>query len=182
MTNVYLPSIEDYDDPSTRDQYNQYILSGMEPEAALSRARLESRDNARTPMQWNSSENGGFTTGRPWLGVNPNTAEINLESQRSDPRSVYQCYRKLIALRKESGVLSRGDLKFLETGCGELIGLIRSYEGETLLIFHNFSRQEHSIPAALLEGAGEVVISSYDREGGYIGPDLRPYESVVFRM
>ena len=108
MTNVKLPSIEDYDDPSTRDQYQQYLLSGMDPKAALAQAQLESRDNARTPMQWDGSENGGFTSGTPWLKTNPNTRDINVEAQRQDPHSIYQCYRKLIALRKQSSALSRG--------------------------------------------------------------------------
>ena len=152
MTNVKLPSIEDYDDPSTRDQYQQYLLSGMDPEAALAQAQLESRDNARTPMQWDGSENGGFTSGTPWLKTNPNTRDINVEAQR------------------------------LETGHPKLIALIRSAAEETLLAFHNFSREEQEIPASLLEGADEVLLSSYDREGGYRGPVLRPYESVMFRM
>ena len=182
MTNVKLPSIEDYDDPSTRDQYQQYLLSGMDPEAALAQAQLESRDNARTPMQWDGSENGGFTSGTPWLKTNPNTRDINVEAQRQDPHSVYQCYRKLIALRKQSSALSRGDLTFLETGHPKLIALTRSAAEETLLAFHNFSREEQEIPASLLEGADEVLLSSYDREGGYRGPVLRPYESVMFRM
>ena len=181
MTNVKLPSIEDYDDPSTRDQYRQYLLSGMDPAAALAQAQLESRDNARTPMQWDGSETGGFTSGTPWLKVNPNTREINVEAQRQDPHSVYQCYRKLIALRKESSALSRGDLAFLETGQQDLFALTRSTADETLLAFHNFSRQERQIPSSLLEGAGEVLLSSYDREGGYRGSVLRPYESVIFR-
>ena len=182
MTNVKLPSIEDYDDPSTRDQYQQYLLSGMDPEAALAQAQLESRDNARTPMQWDGSENGGFTSGTPWLKTNPNTRDINVEAQRQDPHSVYQCYRKLIALRKQSSALSRGDLTFLETGHPKLIALTRSAAEETMLAFHNFSREEQEIPASLLEGADEVLLSSYDREGGYRGPLLRPYESVMFRM
>ena len=141
----------------------------------------KSCDNARTPMQWDGSETGGFTSGTPWLKVNPNTREINVEAQRQDPHSVYQCYRKLIALRKESSALSRGDLAFLETGQQDLFALTRSTADETLLAFHNFSRQERQIPSSLLEGAGEVLLSSYDREGGYRGPVLRPYESVIFR-
>ena len=133
-------------------------------------------------MQWDGSENGGFTSGTPWLKTNPNTRDINVEAQRQDPHSVYQCYRKLIALRKQSSALSRGDLTFLETGHPKLIALIRSAAEETLLAFHNFSREEQEIPASLLEGADEVLLSSYDREGGYRGPVLRPYESVMFRM
>lgn len=181
MTNARFPSIEDYNDPSTRNSYKQYILSGMPPQEAMDLARQASRDNARTPMQWDGSENGGFTTGRPWLKVNPNAASINVAAQREDPHSIFQCYRRLIALRKESAAMSRGDLEFLETGCGELIAFTRSFGGETLLSVHNFSRQGHSLPPSLLEGAGEALLSSYDREGGYRGPELRPYESVIFR-
>lgn len=182
MTNVKLPSIEDYNDLDTINTYRQSLLSGMTPEAALTRARLISRDNARTPMQWDDSEQGGFTTGTPWLKVNPNTAKINVKAQRQDPHSVYQCYRQLIALRKKSPALSRGDMTFLETGCKELIAFTRSTPGEALLTFHNFSEQEHTIPDALLSDAGEALLSSYDREGGYRGPVLRPYESVIFRV
>ncbi|RKI91491.1 alpha-glucosidase [Parablautia intestinalis] len=182
MTNVKLPSIEDYNDLDTINTYRQSLLSGMTPEAALTRARLISRDNARTPMQWDDSEQGGFTTGTPWLKVNPNTAKINVKAQRQDPHSVYQCYRQLIALRKKSPSLSRGDMTFLETGCKELIAFTRSTPGEALITFHNFSGQELTIPDALLSAAGEALLSSYDREGGYRGPVLRPYESVIFRV
>lgn len=181
MTNVRLPSIEDYNDPDTRNRYRQLVLSGMDPAAALARAQLESRDNARTPMQWDGTENGGFTTGKPWLNVNPNVRTINVETQRQDPHSVYQCYRKLIALRRECPAMARGDLEFLPTGCEELIAVSRSTDTAALLAFHNFSRQEHKIPASLLENAGEVLLSSYGREGGYQGPALRPYESVIFQ-
>lgn len=181
MTNVRFPSIEDYNDPDTRNRYHQLVLSGMDPAMALARAQLESRDNARTPMQWDSSESGGFTTGKPWLNVNPNTRQINVAAQRQDPHSVYQCYRNLIALRKEHSALSRGELELPNTGCEELIAVVRRTGTETLLAFHNFSRQGHEIPAGLLENAGDVLLSSYDREGGYQGSSLRPYESVIFR-
>lgn len=182
MTDVRFSSIEDYNDLGTRNQYRQNLLAGISPEDALAQAQRESRDNARTPMQWDGSANGGFTTGTPWLKVNPNTKDINVEAQRQDACSVYQCYRRLIALRKASPALTRGEMTFLDTGCKELIAFTRSTPEETLLMFHNFSRQEHAIPDELLKGAGEVLMSSYDREGGYQGPALRAYESVIFRM
>lgn len=182
MTNVKLPSIEDYNDLDTRNTYQQGLLSGMTPKEALSHAQLVSRDNARTPMQWDDSAQGGFTTAAPWLKVNPNTKEINVKAQREDPFSIYQCYRNLIALRKKSPALTRGDMTFVETGCKELIAFTRSTPDETFLMFHNFSRQEHAIPDSLLKDAGEALLSSYDREGGYKGSVLRAYESVIFRM
>ncbi len=182
MTNVRFSSIEDYNDLGTRNQYRQNLLSGMSPEDALAQSQPESRDNARTPMQWDGSANGGFTTGTPWLKVNPNAKKINVEAQRQDACSIYQCYRRLIALRKTSSALTRGEMTFQETGCKEVIAFTRSTPEETLLMIHNFSRQEHTIPDELLKGAGEVLLSSYDREGGYRGPALRAYESVIFRM
>lgn len=180
MTNVKLPRIEDYDDPDTQNRYRQLLLSGASPEAALARAQLESRDNARTPMQWDNTEHSGFTTGQPWLKVNPNAREINVEAQRQDPRSIFHFYRRLIALRKERPALARGDLSFLDTGCSELIALTRSLPGERLLAVFNFSAEAHTLPARLLEGAGEALLSSYDRQGGCQGPALRPYEAALF--
>ncbi|MEZ3508305.1 MAG: alpha-glucosidase [Lachnospiraceae bacterium] len=182
MTDVKFAAIEDYNDLGTQNQYRQNLLAGMTPEEALAQAQRESRDNARTPMQWDGSANGGFTTGTPWLKVNPNTKKINVEAQRQDAYSIYQCYRRLIALRKTSRALTHGEMTFLDTGDKELIAFTRSTPEETLLTFHNFSRQEHTIPDELLDGAGEALMSSYDREGGYRGPVLRAYESVIFRM
>ena len=182
MTDVKFVAIEDYNDLGTQNQYRQNLLAGMTPEEALAQAQRESRDNARTPMQWDGSANGGFTTGTPWLKVNPNTKKINVEAQRQDAYSIYQCYRRLIALRKTSSALTHGEMTFLDTGDKELIAFTRSTPEETLLTFHNFSRQEHTIPDGLLDGAGEALMSSYDREGGYRGPVLRAYESVIFRM
>jgi len=181
MTNVRFDSIEDYDDPDARNCYRQQLLKGAAPEEALARAQLESRDNARTPMQWNDSENGGFTCGKPWLKVNPNYTRINVEAQRKDPHSIFQCYKNLIALRKRCPAMARGDLAALETGSETLLGFRRSVPGETLLAFHNFSGEAAEIPAALVPENAEILLSSYDREGGYQGPKLRPYESVIFR-
>ncbi len=181
MTDVRFPSIADYNDPDTRNRYHQMMLEGKREEEALKRARLESRDNARTPMQWSAAPNGGFSSGKPWIGVNPNYTKINVESQQKDPHSILRFYQRLIALRKEHPALSRGDLELPDTGSGSLLCFKRSASGETLLAFHNFSAQAAEIPPALLPAGAEVLLSSYDREGGYQGPSLRPYESVLFR-
>lgn len=182
MTNVRFDSIEDYDDLDAKNCYRQQLLQGASMEEALARAQLESRDNARTPMQWDASENAGFTRGKPWLKVNPNYTRINVESQRQDPHSIFQCYKKLISMRKQHPAMARGDLTVLDTASDTLLGFSRRAPGETLLAFHNFSGEPAEIPAALLPAKSEVLLSSYDREGGYRGPALRPYESVIFKV
>ena len=182
MTNMYFPTIEDYNDPDAKNTYRQQLLAGATPQQALQQAQMISRDNARTPMQWDTTPNAGFTGGKPWLGINPNYLQINVESQKQDPHSVYHCYQKLIALRKEHPALSRGDLEILPAANDALFALKRSCPGETLLSFHNFSVEPVQIPASLLPASPEVLLSSYDREGGYEGSILRPYESVIFRL
>lgn len=182
MTNVRLSRIEDYNDPDTKNRYRQMCLEGVPEEEAFQRAQMESRDNARTPMQWDASPNAGFTTGRPWLPVNPNYTRINVEAQRKDPHSVFHFYRKLIALRRNHPALSRGDLAFLELSPDTLLGYRRSLEGETLLALHNFSSQEAALPPGLMPKQAELLLSSYDREGGCPSGTLRPYESALFRL
>ena len=122
MTNVRFPSIELYDDPDAKNCYRQMLLEGASEEEALRQAQLESRDNARTPMQWDSSPQAGFTAGTPWLPVNPNYKTINVEAQRNDPYSILQCYRRLLSLRRENPVLARGDLEFFDLPEESLLG------------------------------------------------------------
>ncbi len=182
MTNMRFPTIEQYNDPDAKNTYHQQLLAGATPEQALAEAQMVSRDNARTPMQWDSTPNAGFTSGKPWLGINPNYTRINVENQKNDPHSIYSCYKKLIALRKESPAMSKGDLEILPVESDTLFALKRTFESEVLLSFHNFSSETAEIPEFLLPQTFRVLLSSYDRQGGYKGRFLRPYESVIFRL
>ena len=182
MTNMRFPTIEQYNDPDAKNTYHQQLLAGATPEQALAEAQMVSRDNARTPMQWDSSPNAGFTSGEPWLGINPNYTRINVENQKNDPHSIYSCYKKLIALRKESSAMSKGDLEILPVDSDTLFALKRTFQDEVLLSFHNFSSEPAEIPESLLPQTPNVLLSSYDRQGGYQGRFLRPYESVIFRL
>lgn len=107
MTNYPFETIDDYEDIEAKGGWTERVLSKqVSPEDYLTNLRQMSRDNARTPMQWDGSANGGFTTAsKPWLGVNPNYREINAEQEISDQTSVYHFYRKLLDLRKQSPVL-----------------------------------------------------------------------------
>lgn len=182
MTNMRFPTIEQYNDPDAKNTYHQQLLAGATPEQALAEAQMVSRDNARTPMQWDSSKNAGFTSGEPWLGINPNYTRINVENQKNDPHSIYSCYKKLIALRKESSAMSKGDLEILPVDSDTLFALKRTFQNEVLLSFHNFSSEPAEIPESLLPQTPNILLSSYDRQGGYQGRFLRPYESVIFRL
>lgn len=182
MTNMRFPTIEQYNDPDAKNTYHQQLLAGATPEQALAEAQMVSRDNARTPMQWDSTKNAGFTSGEPWLGINPNYTRINVENQKNDPHSIYSCYKKLIALRKESPAMSKGDLEILPVDSDTLFALKRTFQDEVLLSFHNFSSEPAEIPESLLPQTPNVLLSSYDRQGGYKGRFLRPYESVIFRL
>lgn len=182
MTNMRFPTIEQYNDPDAKNTYHQQLLAGATPEQALAEAQMVSRDNARTPMQWDSTKNAGFTSGKPWLGINPNYTRINVENQKNDPHSIYSCYKKLIALRKESPAMSKGDLEILPVDSDTLFALKRTFQDEVLLSFHNFSSEPAEIPESLLPQTPNVLLSSYDRQGGYQGRFLRPYESVIFRL
>ena len=123
MTNVAFPSIDDYNDIDTRNYYKTMIEQGASPEEALAESRSISRDNARTPMQWNDSPNGGFSEHTPWLGVNPNYKLINAESQMNDDCSVFRFYQNLIALRKKHPVMAHGDFKLCCPEDGPVIAI-----------------------------------------------------------
>ena len=130
-----------------------------------------SRDNARTPFQWSSGPQGGFTTGRPWLGVNHNCAKVNLADQRQDPDSIWSWYRDLCALRKSSDVLRRGSFQPLEA-TKQVFAYRRELEGESLTMVLNFSDK----PAQTGE-RGQLVRSNYPRRG--FDGTLQPWEAVI---
>ena len=148
MENIKFESIDEVDDISTLDEYQVALKAGLSPEEALKAMGRFSRDNARTPFQWSSEANAGFTTGTPWLRVNPNYPEINLAAQRNDPDSVYQYYRKLIALRKDpeyKDVIVYGTLIPLWEDQTNLMAFYRKSENQTLLVIANYQRDPRTV-------------------------------------
>ncbi len=148
MENVQFNSIDEVDDISTLDEYQVALDAGFTPQEALKAVARFSRDNARTPFQWNSGKNAGFSEVTPWLRVNPNYTTINLESQRNDPDSVYQYYRALIALRKNpeyKEAVVYGTTTPLFTDRHNLMAYTRSVEGQTLLAAANFQKEPQTI-------------------------------------
>ena len=161
MENVPFKSIDEVDDNSTLDEYKVALDAGLAPDAALKAVARRSRDNARTPMQWSDGKNAGFTTGTPWLRVNPNYTAINVEKEAQDPDSVLNFYKKLIALRKDpeyKETVVYGALKPFMEERHNLMAYYRKWD-KTLLVVGNYQWDEQEIE---LPGAcKKVLINNY---------------------
>ena len=168
MTNVAFEKISDYRDIDSVSYYSEAVeLNGAEPARVLSEIRVGSRDNARTPMQWNDERHAGFTDGDPWIGVNPNYPEINADSQVGHAGSVFEYYRALITLRHTNPVVSRGDFELLEADHPTLVAFTRTYGGRQLLVIANFGGG--TLDVSHLTNASEwreapVIIENYAAE------------------
>ena len=176
MTNIYFTDISQYQDVENHNAWKQWVESGRVDAQDMLRyfARI-SRDNARTPMQWNTEKNAGFTTGTPWLPVNKNYLLINAEDQVSDPNSIYNYYRKLIALRHTHPVIVYGRFSPLLDDDPNVWAYRREYEGQTLTVALNWT--DRKVPCTLMdETEGEELISNYPTHQKGI---LQPYEAIV---
>jgi oligo-1,6-glucosidase len=181
MTNVEFDSLEDYRDIETMNMYKERIALGYSHEEMMKSIYVKGRDNARTPIQWDHTANGGFTTGTPWIKVNPRYNEINVKAALEDPQSIFYFYQKLIALRKELDIIIEGDFKLLLENSTEVFAYERNWKDEQLLVLCNFSSTEVAVEdEELLEKMNEyqVVISNYET-GNTV--TLRPYEALVLK-
>ena len=180
MTNVYFDKLEDYRDIESINFFTELTEAGlMTPEYMMKCLMLRSRDNARTPMQWDDSEQAGFTDDESWIKVNPNYKEINAAQQLEDPNSIFYYYQKLIRLRKEKDIIVYGGFEPLYRDDEQIFAYIRRQEQEKLLTVCNFSDKnaEMEIPEEF-KGA-ECLITNLDRtvfEGRIV---LKPYEAFV---
>lgn len=184
MTNIQFNSIEDYRDIEILNMYEERVTQGnADPGTIMEAIHAKGRDNARTPMQWNAGPNAGFTTGTPWIRINPNYKEINAEASMSDPDSVFRYYQRLIALRKQNPVMVYGDYQLLLQDHEQIYAYTRTLGEVIWLIALNFSEA-----AAILEFDDrysgmkrELIIGNYPEDG--MEPEqLRPYEARVYRM
>ena len=174
MTNIRLP-ISEYVDLEIHNLYAERLEKGYPEEAVMESIYARGRDNARTPMQWDDSPNAGFTTGTPWLPVNPNYHEINAAAALADPDSVFYHYQKLIRLRKTTPVISHGDFQLLLPEDEHIFAYLREKEASRLLVVCNFTpeAQRFDIPEGF-ENARKLI-SNYQEEASL----LRPYEAYM---
>ena len=176
MTNVAHSSIECYDDVETRNAWKAAEAAGKDMNKFLKAVHWQSRDNARTPMQWNASENAGFTTGKPWIPVNKNYPTINVETAEKEANSILHYYRKMIAFRKANTTLVYGDFVDLLPEHPQLYCYWRWDKEANFLLVHNFS----DTPTSWEKPSGnyEFVLGNYSNEKQAL---LAPWESRIYR-
>lgn len=184
MTNVDFPSIDYYNEKYTVGKYQTMIESGVDPVTALNSLKHTSRDNDRTPMQWNDSENGGFTTGIPWMHSNPNYTVINVEREENVERSVLHFYRTLTSMRKKHPVMVYGDYKQMLEDDENLIVYRRHYDDETWIVICNFYEKDLDMPEAVQEildhEKGTLLLGNYADVTVENRNNIRPYEARIY--
>ena len=187
MTNIRFESLDDYKDIETLNMYNERRAQGYKHEDIMLSIYTKGRDNARTPIQWDNSENAGFTSGKPWIKVNPNYKEINAAEQLNDENSIFNYYRKLIKIRKSNPVVIHGDYKLILEKNKDIFAYIRTIENEKLLVVCNFTGNDKTkfvLEEQIEFKSRELLISNYDVDVNepIENIDLRPYESRIYKL
>ena len=177
MVNVAHPSIDFYDDVETLNAWKLAEIEGEDMELFLKLVHKQSRDNARTPMQWDSSKNAGFTKSKPWIPINNNFKMINVTDQEEDPHSILQYYRKMIAFRKANKTLVYGEYKDLEPNDSKLFIYKRWDEKNLFLIAHNFSDNSLEFNSDYIKG---LTLSSSNYLSNEKRNSLQPWESRIY--
>ena len=181
MTNTVFNSVDDFRDLESINAYRELVESGLyTDEDMFPKIAHKSRDNARTPMQWDASENAGFTTGTPWIAVNPNYKKINVADQLKREDSVFHYYQKLIRLRKENEIIVYGNYELLLPEDENIFAYVRTLDNQKLLVVCNFSKSEQKFDFSGYENA-KILISNYNRDAREDGI-LKPYEATVLLL
>lgn len=188
MTNVAFDSIDSYKDIEAHNMYLKFSNMGLSNDEIMSYIHNKSRDNARTPMQWNSNSFAGFSGVDPWIELNPNYSKINVVNDMNSDFSIHDYYKKLIKYRKGNEIVRDGDFKEIGLEDSDIFSYTRTYKGKTLLVLGSFSDKKvcYNIPNNLQKFKRELVVSNYN---GNIEQNkdastlyLRPYEALVFYM
>lgn len=186
MTNVRFESIDEYKDIESLNMYKEKKAEGELHESLMEAIYVRGRDNARTPFQWDETQNAGFTTGSPWINVNPNYKEINAEKALKDPNSVFHYYKKLIKLRKEYEIIVYGDYEIIMEEHEQIFAYVRSLGNEKLLVVCNYYDQHTTffLPESIYYKEKELLISNYPaNESDEMNEmNLYPYEARVYKL
>lgn len=186
MTNYPFEDVADFDDQSSiANYYYELEHETDDPVLALKKAGLRSRDNARTPMQWDDTYQAGFTAGDPWFNVNPNYKKINVKKNLADEHSLFHHYQKLIDLRRHSAyhdIITYGDLTFLDLEDKHRLSYLRTLNDQTLLVINSFSKEKLTYDLSSYDIVNQLI-SNYDKT--HIKDHilkLKPFESIVFEV
>ncbi len=183
MTNIDMPRIEQYEDIEAIGKYLAALAAKENIAEFMKVLNYSSRENGRTPMQWNSAKNAGFSTGAPWKMVNPNYLEINVAAQEKAPNSVLNHFRKMVRLRTNNEVLVYGKYKLLQAEHPKIYGYTRTLKQDKRLVLLNFSADRVNFEAAELATIANVNINNYDSyniRGNRI--ELLPYQAIIFSL
>ncbi|QHE60363.1 alpha,alpha-phosphotrehalase [Rossellomorea vietnamensis] len=187
MTNVAFDSLEEYNDIEIHNMYREKVTEGGEDHNTIMEAIYrKGRDNARTPMQWDDSEHAGFTTGTPWLKVNPNYKEINAENALKDSASIYYYYKELNRLRKEHDIIVYGTYDLILDDHDQIYAYTRTLGEDKLIILCNFTGKEaaFTLPEDLHFESSSLLIGNYEGSADQpLGESrLKPYEARVYKL
>lgn len=189
MTNPNFEQIEDYRDVESINIYSILKNKGMSESDIIEILKQKSRDNSRTPMQWDDSTNAGFSSGTPWINIAANYKHINAETALANSDSIFYHYQKLIQLRKEYDIITEGEFEHISVNDEQLFVFLRRNNNEKLLVINNFSDQNinYSIPDKLniADFSTNLLLSNYpdwEKLGLFKDLTLRPYESVVYHL
>lgn len=183
MTNYPFESIESFNDVAVKTEYQIVKKEGGDVNQLLDKYKMENRDNARTPMQWNNSINAGFTTGKPWFHVNPNYTEINVKQQLNDKFSILSYYKALIQLKKSDLIYTYGKFNMVDAENKQVFAYTRTFKNNTVLIVANLTNEvsELNLPFELDISSVDIKLHNYHLNG--INLDhIKPYESFVVEI
>ena len=183
MTNVRFEDINEYNDIETLNMYKDRISKGYSHDEIMASIYAKGRDNARTPMQWDSTENAGFTTGKPWLKVNKNYKFINAEDCLQDKDSIFYHYKKLINIRKHNDTIIYGNYKLLLPEDKNVFAYSRELNGDKIVVVCNFYNKEINLNFKEDFNNVEILLSNY-KDSSILMKDLklRPYEAIMYRV
>ncbi|WP_438351697.1 glycoside hydrolase family 13 protein [Paenibacillus sp. FA6] len=183
MTNYPVSDISEINDIESVNMYHERLAIGYEKKEILASINAKGRDNARTPMQWENTENAGFTTGSPWLHVNPNYRGINVKANLADSNSIFFCYQRLIELRKENPIVVWGDFELVSDVPEQVFMYLRKYEDDTWAVVANFGAEETTLRLPDLGQIDDVIISNYERTSvNFNQLTLNPYEAFAVKV
>jgi oligo-1,6-glucosidase len=178
MNNIKFEKIDDYRDIESINMYKQIKSKGGDLNEFLSAQKISARDNSRTPFQWDSSSNAGFSMGTPWLKVNPNYKTVNVATEERDTNSCLNYFRKIVKLRKDNLILVYGKYELIDKDNSDVYAYTRELNGKKLLVLLNFTNKPASSNTGIDMSKAKVLIDNY-ADASMTG-QLKPYEAVVY--